>query len=119
MAGTRAERPAAPSAALPVALLLLVGAGVAVGLGVYAKAHTPARRPLFLLGFSGMLQMKAWLTTVALVLIVVQLLTALWMWGNLPGAAAAPNGVDLIHRWSGTVAFVVTLPVAFHCIWSL
>jgi Family of unknown function (DUF6529) len=99
--------------------LLLVGAFVAVALGVYAKVHDPAARPVFTLGFSGVLQMKSWLTTLALALVVVQLTTALWMWGRLPGARPMPAGVGWVHRWSGAVAFVVTLPVAFHCLWSL
>jgi hypothetical protein len=30
-----------------------------------------------------------------------------------------PGWVPLLHRWSGTVAFVLTLPVAFHCLWAL
>ena len=98
---------------------LLVGAAVAAALGVYARAHTPTGRPLFTLGFSSMLQMKAWLTTVALAFILVQLATALWMWRRLPGTGAAPPWVSVLHRWSGTTAFVITLPVAFHCIWAL
>ena len=110
-------RTPAPSSAL--ALVLLTGAAVAVTLGVYAKVHTPALRPLFTLGFSGMLQMKAWLTTIAVALLAVQLVTALWMWGRLPGAGSAPSWAKLAHRWSGSVAFALTLPVAFHCIWSL
>jgi Family of unknown function (DUF6529) len=24
-----------------------------------------------------------------------------------------------LHRWSGTTAFVVSLPVAYHCLWAL
>jgi hypothetical protein len=104
---------------LALAAVLALGAGVAVALGVYAKAHSPAGRPLFTLGFSGMLQMKTWLTTIATALLLVQLVTALWMWGRLPGAHAAPGWAAIVHRWSGTVAFVVTLPVAFHCIWAL
>ncbi|CAO5153377.1 conserved membrane hypothetical protein [Frankia sp. AiPs1] len=99
--------------------VLLLGAGVAVALGVYAKAHDPAGRPLFTLGFSGTLPMKAWLTTAALVFVLVQLVTALWMWGRLPGAGKAPAWVGPLHRWSGTTAFVLTLPVAFSCVWSL
>jgi hypothetical protein len=102
-----------------VAAVLAVGAGVAVALGVYSKVHTPAGQPLATFGFSGMLQMKAWLTTVATALLLVQLTTALWMWGRLPGASFAPPWVTPIHRWSGSIAFVVTLPVAFHCIWAL
>jgi hypothetical protein len=102
-----------------LAAVLLVGAGVAVGLGVYAKTHPPAGRPIFQLGFSGMLQMKTWLSTIAVALLLVQLVTALWMWGRLPGAGTAPGWVTPVHRWSGSVAFVVTLPVAFHCLWAL
>ena len=100
-----------------MAAVLLVGAGVAVTMGVYSKVHDPALRPLFTLGFSGMLQMKVWLCTVALILVVVQLVTALWMWGRLPGAGPAPTWSSTLHRWSGAVAFVVTLPVVFHCLW--
>jgi hypothetical protein len=99
--------------------VLLLGTAVAVSLGVYAKVHDPAGRPLFTLGFSGALPMKAWLTTAALLLAVVQLVTALWMWGRLPGAGAAPAWTSTVHRWSGTAAFVLTLPVAFTCVWSL
>ncbi|MGF7234751.1 MAG: DUF6529 family protein [Frankia sp.] len=101
------------------AAVLLTGTVVAVTVGVYAKVHEPARRPLFTLGFSGMLQMKAWLTTFAAALLIIQLVTALWMWGRLPGAGPAPGWAALLHRWSGTVAFILTLPVAFHCIWAL
>ncbi|ABD10353.1 hypothetical protein ThrDRAFT_02688 [Frankia casuarinae] len=117
-AGTdRAERQTSAGAALGVTLL--VGAAVAVSTGVYARVHEPAGRPLFTLGFSGMLPMKAWLTTAAAVLLFVQLATALWMWGRLPGAGPAPSWAGPLHRWSGTTAFVLTLPVAFHCIWAL
>jgi hypothetical protein len=101
------------------AAVLLVGAAVAVSLGVYAKVHTAAGRPLFLIGFSGMLQLKTWLSTVAVALLIVQLVSALWMWGRLPGAGAAPGWIVPVHRWSGSVAFVITLPVAFHCLWAL
>jgi hypothetical protein len=104
------------SHAASLALLLLAGAGVAVALGVYARVHHPAGRPLFTLGFSGMLQMKTWLATAAAVLLLVQLTTALWMWRRLPGA---PAWAPLVHRWSGATAFVLTLPVALHCMWAL
>ena len=108
-----------PGFSLGVTGVLLLGAGVAVALGVYAKVHDPALRPMTTLGFSGMLQMKAWLTTAAALLLIVQLTTALWMWGRLPGAGQAPSWSTGVHRWSGSIAFVLTLPVAFHCLWSL
>ena len=99
--------------------MLLAGAVVAVSLGVYAKVHTPSGRPLFTLGLSGMLQMKVWLSTAAVVLLLVQLVSALWMWGRLPAAGPAPGWLPQLHRWSGTIAFVLTVPVAFHCLWAL
>ena len=103
----------------PLALVFLTGAVVAVSLGLYSRLHTAAGRPLFTLGFSGMLQMKAWLSTAAVLLLLVQLTTALWMWGRLPGVGAAPAPVTWVHRWSGAAAFAVSLPVALHCMWAL
>lgn len=117
MVGSSAASP--PRSRGPLALLLLCAAAVAVSLGVYAKVHQPALRPLFLVGFSGMLQLKTWLATAALALVVVQVATAAWMWGRLPAAGSAPAWVPSAHRWSGSVAFVLTLPVALHCVWSL
>ena len=75
-----------------LAVLFLVGAAVALSIGLYAKLHTPSGRPVTTLGFSGILQMKVWLTTAAVSLLIVQLLTALWMWGHLPRAGPAPRG---------------------------
>jgi hypothetical protein len=114
-----AEGVAVSRGRLAVAGVLLLGAAVAVSIGVYARVHHPALRPLFLLGFSGMLQMKTWLATAVLALVVVQLVSALWMWGRLPGVHRTPSWVSILHRWSGTAAFIVSLPVALHCIWSL
>jgi Family of unknown function (DUF6529) len=102
-----------------MAILLLVWVGVASLLAAYAKIHHPTGRTLFTLGFTGLLQMKAWLTTAAVVFVIVQLVTALWMWGRLPGAGAAPPWASVLHRWTGTIAFVLTLPVVFNCIWVL
>jgi nitrite reductase/ring-hydroxylating ferredoxin subunit len=77
--------------------VLLAGAAAAVAIGVYAPVHHPASRPLFLLGFSGMLQLKAWLATAVLLLVVVQVLTALWMWRRLPGVGRPPVAAG--RRW--------------------
>src|SRR5947209_14787014 len=107
------------SARAAAAMLLAAALAVAVALGVYAKAHTPAGRPIFTLWFSGMLQMKVWLTTAALFLVLVQLTTALSMWGRLPGVTTSPAWVPVVHRWSGAIAFVLTVPVAVRCMWSL
>jgi hypothetical protein len=99
--------------------LVLIGAGVAVAVGAYGGVHAPTGRPLVTFGFTGMLQMKAWFATGAAALLVVQLLTASWMWGRLPGAGAGPGWLAPVHRWSGAAAFVLTLPPAIHCLWAL
>jgi heme/copper-type cytochrome/quinol oxidase subunit 4 len=97
---------------------LLVGAVVSLTLGVYAREHGPTGRAVTTFGFSGVLNMKAWLTTVVVVLAVVQLVTALRIFGHL-GSGRTPQWVRVLHRSSGTVAVVVSAPVAFHCLWSL
>jgi hypothetical protein len=109
----------APAARTALVASLLAGALVAVALGAYAGVHDPAGRPLTTLGFSGMLQMKAWLATAAVVLLAVQLLTALWMWGRLPVRGPVPAWAAPLHRTSGAVAFALTVPVGLHCLWAL
>lgn len=94
------------------------GAAVAIALGVYGREHEPAGQALFTLGFSSTLSMKAWLTTFALVLAIAQIVLAMWMYGRL-GAQLAPAWVGPAHRLVGTSAFLLTLPVAYHCLWAL
>jgi hypothetical protein len=106
----------------PVARRLLiigvVGAAVALTLGIYAKAHTPSSDLVITLGFTNTITMKVWLTTIALIFAGVQLVTALWMYGRLP-LGAAPASLGTVHRISGRLAFLLTLPVAYHCLYQL
>lgn len=97
-----------------------LGLAVAAALAAYADAHPGDGQALLTLWFSGMLPMKSWLTTAAALLVVVQVVSALALWGRLPGVHRdAPAWVALAHRWSGVAAFLLTLPVAFQCVWSL
>ena len=95
------------------------GAAVALTLGVYSKVHDPSGQTIYQFGFAKMLAMKAWFATFAVMLALWQMASAAWMWGRLPGAGDAPRWVAPTHRWSGTLAFLFTLPVAYHCLWSL
>jgi hypothetical protein len=95
-----------------------VGAAVAVALGVYGREHDPAGQALFTLGFSSTLSMKAWLATIVVTFAVAQILLALWMYGKL-GRRHAPDWVGPVHRLVGWLAFAVSLPIAYHCLWSL
>ena len=97
---------------------IVVGAAVSLLLGVYGRTHDPAGQALFTLGFSGTLNMKAWLATIMLVLAVVQIGLAMWMYGKL-GHLQAPEWVGQVHRLNGTLIFLISLPVAYHCLWSL
>jgi len=97
---------------------LTAGAVVALALGTYARVHDPSGKVLFTLGFDSQLQMKAWLTTVALGFGVVQLISALALYGRLGPRAARP-WVGPLHRVSGVLALLTSLPVAVHCLWSL
>ena len=63
---------------------------------------------------------KAWFATAAVLLACVQVLTAARIFGNLQRVVRiAPPLVNRVHRWSGRLAFLCTLPVAFHCIFIL
>jgi hypothetical protein len=94
------------------------GAAVAVGLGVYASVHDPPGDLAITLGFSAPISMKVWLATAAVGFAVVQLITALWMYGRLP-VREAPAGLGSVHRISGRLAFLASLPVAYHCLYQL
>ncbi len=96
---------------------LLLGAVVAVTLGVYGNVHTPTGVSVNVAGFSGPMEVKVWLASGAALLAVVQLVTALAMWGRFgPGM---PSWLGPLHRWSGRIAFLLTVPVAVHCLYAL
>jgi hypothetical protein len=102
----------------PVVAALLLGAGVAVALGVYGRVHTGDYSSLPSLGFSSAGTFKAWTTSVVLVLAIGQLVGALWLYGRLPGAPKAPPWLGAAHRVTGTVAFLLSLPVAAFCLYG-
>jgi hypothetical protein len=111
--------PESPSVPSRLAVPLVVGGAVAVALGVYGRVHDATHRTLFTLFFSDTVHLKVWLGTTVVVLAVVQVLTALRIYGRINVPRTAPAWLGDFHRLTGTTAFVVSLPVAFHCLWAL
>ena len=113
----RAEPPARRE---PVWLLapLTAFALVALVAGLLARAFVDeGPSGYFDLVFSDPIHMKAWLASGAVALGLLQLVSAAWIYGKLPWRK--PGWVNPAHRWSGRLAFVLTLPVAYHCIFKL
>ena len=70
--------------------------------------------------FSSAIAAKAWLATIAIVLAIVQIATAARIYGKLATVVPArPQTVARVHRWSGRLAILVTLPIVFHCVFIL
>jgi len=104
-----------------LAAALLVFALVSLTVGVVAKhnalapgLYPPSYLKLF---FSDPIHLKVWLATAAIVLACFQVVTAAHIYSRLrlPMGAA----VGAVHRWSGRLAILLTLPVAYHCIFLL
>ena len=66
--------------------------------------------------FSSRIAAKAWLATAALVLALVQVTTAARIYGRLSFLPERGPAVARVHHWSGRFAFLLTLPVFFHCV---
>ena len=109
------ETDRAPERALAVAA---VGGGLlSVALGAFGLTHEPNVAAVPTLGFGDIITMKVWLGIVVGVLALAQLVSALWMYGRIK--RPAPARIGTIHRLLGLVALVVSLPVAFACLYGL
>ena len=108
--------PAAPHGVPLLLPMATAGAAVSVALGAYGRVHDPSFGQIWHPFFSGTINLKVWLATAVLALACVQLTTALAIYGRLPlhGSWLTP-----LHRLSGTIAFLLSLPVAYACLWSL
>jgi hypothetical protein len=99
-------------------LAIAIGLSVTVVLGVYGRLHEPQFFAFNVSGFSSGTAAKAWLATISFLFALVQLLSALVMYGKLP-SISAPSWIGTLHRWSGRTAVLVSVPVAVHCLYAL
>jgi hypothetical protein len=96
---------------------LAAGAAVALALGIFGRVHDPTIDGTTTLGYDTVLDMKVVVTGVIGVLVMLQLLGALWIYGKL--GIRAPSWVGPLHRASGTTAFLLAVFVGYHCLWAL
>ncbi|HVD79237.1 MAG TPA: DUF6529 family protein [Propionibacteriaceae bacterium] len=110
--------PAEPSGTkiAPVVIAFALGTAVAIGLGVYGRLHTPSGHAVNIAGFSSGAAAKAALASVAMALAIVQTVTAMGLYGRIPLRGA---WVGTVHRWSGRLAVLISVPVAVHCLYAL
>ncbi|MGK4585438.1 DUF6529 family protein [Kitasatospora sp. HPMI-4] len=98
-------------------LWLLLPVAVAIGLFWFGRVHTPDyQASLFGNRGDDARLLKAQLGSALLGLALIQLLLALWIYGRLPALRAAPHRVHTTHRLIGLTAFLLSLPIARHCI---
>ena len=104
------------SMAAPLAAFA-AGAVLAVLLGVFGRVHDPTLSGTTTLGFRTVIEMKVAISGVIGVLIVLQLLGALWLYGVIGGRA--PAWLGTAHRISGAVTLLLTVFVGYSCLWAL
>jgi hypothetical protein len=95
-----------------------LGALVALSLGIYGNVHEPASDLSITLGFKDTITMKVWLASASVLCALFQPFSALWMYGRLP-LREGPAWLGAAHRISGRLAFLLSLPVAYHCLYQL
>jgi hypothetical protein len=101
---------------LPLVLLLAIAAAIYA----FGRNHTPDYSGTGLFGRTAQdtLSLKSWLATSVLGLAVLQLGSALWMYRVLPGLRTPPRRLRVVHRGSGFALVLVTLPIAYHCMFA-
>lgn len=114
--GTAVSGPRRGRAVGALALLVIP---VAVGLGVYlvGRGLTPdPNSSLFGARYDDAMSLKAGLGTALLGLALVQLVLAARMYGRLPGSKPSSRTVATVHRFTGLLAFLLSVPIAYHCL---
>jgi hypothetical protein len=102
--------------AVPLAAFA-AGAVVALLVGAFGKLHDPSLDGTTTLGFDTVIDMKVVVSIMIGGLAVLQVIGALWIYGRL--GIRTPSWLGKAHRLCGTVALVLTVFVAYHCLWVL
>ncbi|MFE1950894.1 DUF6529 family protein [Streptomyces sp. NPDC059524] len=101
-----------PARAVAVALGAVLPVAVGVAIWLTGRHHSPEyTTSLFGAHGADAVTLKARLGSALFGLAVVQVLLALWMYGR-----ARPGRVRPAHRAVGWLAFLLSVPIAFHCV---
>ena len=117
-APTRLDPVQPASSARWLVVPVLVGCLVSLTLGIYGRLHSPTGVAVDVIGFSNGGTVKSVLATGAVVFAIVQVFTSLVMYGKIK-LAGSPSWISGLHRWSGRIAFILTVPVVVHCVYAL
>lgn len=114
-----ATESAGPEPASARRLVVPVAVALAVSGAVYAATQAVSpdiNTSLFGQSATDTFPLKSWLASGVLALAAFQLYSALWLYGRLP--IRRPSWLGRAHRASGLAAIVLSLPVAYHCLFA-
>jgi hypothetical protein len=101
-----------------VAGVVVAGALVALTVGIVARVfQSDSPGGYFQLWWDDPIHLKVWFATFAALGACIQIFLAAWIFRKLPWRR--PGWVPVLHRWTGRLTFLCTLPVAYHCIFKL
>jgi hypothetical protein len=109
---------AIPARNLRLLVPVLVGAMVSVVLGVYGANHKGKSIVFEVSGFHELIRVKSWMALAAGFFALVQLGSALVMYGRIR-VVRAPTWIGTLHRWSGRLAFFIAVPTAVFCLYGI
>jgi hypothetical protein len=99
-------------------LPILLGALISVGLGAYGTRHAGRSIVVGVSGFENLARTKAWMAAIVGVLALVQLLSALVLYGKIK-AIGSPSWIAPLHRWSGRFAFFTAVVIGVFCLYGV
>jgi plastocyanin len=118
MADERETRTGRQSSSV-ASLLVVVGIALAVTAAVYLATQLimpDINASLFGQSAANVFALKSWLASGVLALAAFQLYFALWIYGRMPWRK--PGWLGRAHRASGYAAIVLSLPIAYHCLFA-
>jgi plastocyanin len=117
MSGTAQPAATPPAIGARALIPLAVAAAVAGGIYIIAKSVTPdPTSGLFSTSGTGTFPLKSALSSGVLALAFFQLYTSLWIFGKINKRWTMPRRLGIVHRTSGVLAILLSVPIAYNCL---